>query len=170
MSNLKRIGVFGPTVSGKTTLARKLSEQYWRQHQIRSVVLDINGEAWGEHALVFEDEEKFWPAVWGCTDSLIIVEEASTTISRDRSLIPVFTRMRHNRHSLMVVGHNGTDLLPAMRQQLTSVYLFRQPEMAAKVWANNFANQGLLKTTELNQYEFIHFESYGTPRKQKLKL
>lgn len=166
----KRIGVFGPTVSGKTTLAIKISEQYWKQHQVRSLVLDPYEDTWGEHALVFTDEDKFWEAVWKTRDSLVIVEESSTTIQRDKKLIPIFTRLRHNGHSLMVIGHSGMDLLPIMRQQLTTVYLFRQPKSAASVWAENFANDGLLQTMELSQYEFIHFESYGIPRKNKLKL
>lgn len=170
MSTLKRIGVFGPTLSGKTTLSMKLSEQYWKKHQTRSLVLDPYAENWGEHAKVFTDEKEFWEAAWQTTDSLIVVEEASTTISRDRELIPVFTRMRHNRHSLMVIGHNGTDLLPAMRHSLTTLFLFKQPESAAKIWSENFAETGLLKATELKQYEFIRYESYGTPVKQKLAL
>lgn len=167
---MKRIGVFGPTLSGKSTLAHKISEQFWKQKKQRSLVLDPYQEEWGEHSLVFTDEEKFWNAAWGTQGSLIIVEESSSTIQRDKKIIPAFTKMRHNLHSLMVIGHSGTDLLPVMRQQLTTVYLFRQPEIAAKVWSENFANKDLLKTTELGQYEFIHFESYGTPRKLKLKL
>lgn len=170
MSALKRIGIFGPTLSGKTTLAMKLSRQYWTQYKIRSLVLDPHDEPWGDHAMVFTDEDLFWEAAWKTQNSLIIVEEAAATISRDRTLIPVFTRMRHNKHSLMVIGHNGTDLLPTMRQQLTTVFLFRQPEVAAKIWSVNFADERLLETTGLLQYEFIRFESYGTPRKMKLKL
>lgn len=170
MSTLKRIGVFGPTLSGKTTLAKAISRQYWQHQKVRSIVLDIHAEEWGEHAAVFQDEELFWKNAWNTTDSLIIVEEAAATISRDKGLIPVFTRMRHNRHSLMVVGHNGTDLLPTMRQQLTTVFLFKQPEVAAKIWSVNFAEERLLETTQLKQYEFIHYESYGEPTKQKLKL
>lgn len=167
---MKRIGVFGPTLSGKSTLAHKISEQFWKQKQQRTLVLDPHEEIWGEHALSFQDEEKFWKAVWNTKDSLIVVEEAASTISREKKLIPVFTRMRHLGHSLMVIGHSGMDLLPVMRQQLTTVYLFRQPESAAKVWSENFANKDLLLTTDLQQYEFIHFESYGNPRKMKLKL
>jgi hypothetical protein len=166
----KRIGVFGPTLSGKTTLAIKISQQYWKQQQIRSIVLDPYSDEWGPQAMVFTNEEKFWDSVWNSTNSLIIVEESSSTIQRDKKLIPVFTKLRHNGHSLMVIGHSGMDLLPVMRQQLSTVYLFRQPEMAAKVWCENFANKDLLQTMELNQYEFIYFECYGAPLKMKLKL
>lgn len=165
-------GIFGPKLSGKTTLAKVLSKQYWQKAQIRSLVLDINndGEEWGEHALVFSDEDKFWEAVWKTQKCVIIVDEGSTTISRDRSLIPVFTRMRHCLHTLIVVGHDGTDLLPIMRRQLDTVYLFRQPKSAAKIWAENFAQDGLLQTVSLKQYEFISFTSFGVLQRSKLKI
>lgn len=168
--NIKRIGIFGPTLSGKSTLAHELSRQYWARCKIRSLVLDPHVETWGEHAWVTDDEEAFYATAWKTTDSLVIIEETSATIQRAKELIPMFTRLRHQRHHLMVIGHSGMDLLPVMRQQLTTVYLFRQPESAAKVWAENFAQKDLLSCMELQQYEFVHFESYGVPCKQKLKL
>lgn len=170
MSQLKRIGIFGPSESGKSTLAHKLSEQFWLKEQRRSIVFDPQLEVWGDHAFVTNDETIFWDAVWKGRDCVVIVEDTSATINRDRDLIPVFTKIRHHRHHLMVIGHSGQDLLPVMRQQLTVVYLFRQPKSAAKTWAENFCDDGLLITTELQQYEFVYFYSYGKPRRMKLKL
>lgn len=163
-------GIFGPKMSGKTTLARKLSKQYWDKLKMRSIVLDINGEQWGEHALVFTDDTTFWDAVWKANHDLIIVDEASSTIKRDKSLIPVFTRMRHLNHKLIVIGHNGVNLLPIMREQFDTLYLFRQPPKAANIWAETFTQSELTRAVELNQYEFIHTELYGKPRRMKLTL
>lgn len=163
-------GIFGPKLSGKTTLAKILSQQYWTKHKVRSIVLDINEELWGEQAFVMHDEEKFWEAVWKSENSIVIVDEAASTIRRERGLIPVFTRLRHNHHVLIVIGHSGMDLLPAMRQQFDTVYLFRQPESAAKVWAETMTEKGLLAAVDLKQYEFIRCELYQPPQKMKLKL
>lgn len=166
-------GVFGPKMSGKTTLARYLSKQYWQKHHIRSLVLDINQEHWGDHALVFTDDEpegKFWTAVWQSQGCLIIVDEASSTIKRDKLLIPAFTRLRHLNHKLLVIGHNGMNLLPIMREQFDTLYLFRQPEKAAKVWSDTFTQKELLAAMELNQHEFLQTQLFGKPKKLKLKL
>ena len=163
-------GIFGPKLSGKTTLAIKLSQQYWISQQRKSLVLDPHNEPWGNQAMVFQDEDKFWGAVWGSTNSLIIVEEAAATIRRERELVPVFTRLRHNHHLLLIVGHSGMDLLPVMRQQLDTIYLFRQPISAAKVWAETFTNDALLQSVSLQQYEFIHATLYGQAQRMKLKL
>lgn len=161
-------GIFGPKLSGKTTLAKYLSRQYWQRHKIRSLVLDINSEQWGEQAWTTEDNDKFWDAVWKTSDSLVIVDEASSTIKRDQTLIPVFTRLRHLRHKLIVIGHNGMNLLPIMREQFDTLYLFRQPEKAAKVWAETFTQTELLEAVQLNQHEFLQTELFGKPRKFKL--
>ena len=163
-------GIFGPKLSGKTTLARQLSACYWSKHGMRSLVLDPHLESWGTQALVSADEDIFWHNVWKTRGSLIIVEEASATIRRERELIPVFTRMRHCNHKLLVIGHSGMDLLPTMRQQLDTVYLFRQPESAAKVWAETMTENKLLTAVELRQFEFLHCRLYEPPKKYRLKL
>lgn len=163
-------GIFGPKLSGKTTLAIALSKEYFRAQKIKSVVLDPHCEQWGEQATVLSDEKQFWQVVWASKRCLIIVEEAAATIRRERTLVPVFTRLRHNNHLLLVVGHSGMDLLPVMRQQLDELYLFRQPEQACKVWAETFCQKELFGAMELQQYEFLQTRMYGSPRKCKLRL
>lgn len=163
-------GIFGPKLSGKTTLARAISRDYWLKHKIRSLVLDPNGEHYGEHAFVTPDEKVFWPNVWKTRGCLIIVDEAAETIKRDKDLIPVFTRLRHNVHKLIVIGHSGVSLLPVMREQIDTIYLFRQNRKAADTWAEVMTEDGLLDAVNLRQYEFIFHQLYGSPRKLKLKV
>lgn len=163
-------GIFGPKLSGKTTLAIKLSEQYWLQQKRRSLVFDPHLETWGQQALVMTDEKEFWPIVWKSQGCLVIVEEAAATIRRERELLPVFTRLRHNHHLLLVVGHSGMDLLPTMRQQLDTLYLFRQPEEACKIWAMTFTQRELFEAANLGQYEFLATSMYSKPRKVKLAI
>lgn len=161
-------GIFGPKLSGKTTLARALSKQFWQKEQRRTLVLDPHLEPWGEHAKAFDNEDDFWKAVWNVQNCLVIVEEAAATIRRERSLVPVFTRLRHNNHKLLVIGHSGMDLLPVMRQQLDLIFLFRQPKSAATVWAETFTEDRLTQSTTLKQYQFIRCELYGEPAKMIL--
>lgn len=164
-------GIFGPKLSGKTTLAKKLCQQYWTKHKIRSLVLDINqDDDWGEHCWTTNDEKKFWDVVWKTQNSIVVVDEAAETIKRDKTLIPVFTRLRHCGHILLVIGHSGTNLLPVMREQFDTVYLFRQSEKSAGIFAEVMTEKGLLAASELQQYEFIHHKLYGQPRKMKLAL
>lgn len=168
-------GIFGPKLSGKTTLAKELSRQFWIQHRIKSLVLDINGDTWGQQAMVFKDgseagQKAFWEVVWKAQDCLIIVDEATTTINRNADLTDVFTRLRHNHHKLLVIGHSGMNLLPIMREQLDTIYLFRQSEPAAKYWSESMARKELLGAAQLNQYEFLQATTYGNVMRRKLKV
>lgn len=169
-------GVFGPKLSGKTTLAKRLVADIHRTTGRRALVLDPHFEDWppccflapkraNEAGEVYAAEDEFWRVVWNSENMVVVVEEAAATIRRDRDLVPVFTRLRHCHHRLLVIGHSGMDLLPVMRQQLDCLFLFRQPESAAKVWAETFTEKGLLQATELRQFEFIRCQLYQPPQK-----
>lgn len=165
---MENAGIFGPSKSGKTTLAKALSAEFWRTRKLKSLVLDPHLENWGTHAIVMNDESKFWATVWASKDCVVIVEEATTTINRRKDLSSVFTAIRHNNHNLIVVGHNGSSLLPVMRQQLEKLYLFLQSEKAAKIWMEETACSNLMQATTLNQYEFLYYRRFTPVRKLKL--
>lgn len=100
----------------------------------------------------------------------MIVDDGSATIARDKTLIPVFTALRHNHHHLVVIGHSGTDLLPVMREQLDELFLFRQPRKAAELWSDTFTDETLLAACCMNRFEFLHARLYRSAQKKILKI
>jgi molybdopterin-guanine dinucleotide biosynthesis protein len=165
------IGIFGPKLSGKTTLAISLSKRFWRMRKRRSFVLDPNLDPnWGEQAWVTDDEPKFWAAVWKTQDALVIVDEASETINRDKGLIAVFTRLRHLHHVLLVIGHSGINLLPIMREQIDTLYLFHTSAKAASLWADDMAQPGFREAVQLRQFEFLYGTLWQPPVVMRLEL
>ena len=170
MSDL-HIGIFGPGLSGKTTLAKHYSRAAWARHGIKSICLDIHREVWGPQALVTSNPEAFEKVVWAEKSCLVFIDESSDTIARDKGMTKFFTRIRHNGHKLVVIGHDGSSLLPVMRQQLQTLALFRQSEDPAKDWAKLYGNKKLLESCTLGQHEFLWCEFYpGTAVKCKLAL
>jgi hypothetical protein len=170
---MKRIGIFGPTESGKSTVARRLVLEHFKKFGIKALILDPHTDEWHfwpSEAVGFitEDETKFWAAVWSSDGCIVVVEESSSTIKREKNLIPVFTKLRHRKHKLLVIGHSGMDLLPVMREQFDTLYLFRQPQSAAKVWAEVMTETGLLACMNCQQFEFIFHRMFGKPVKMKL--
>lgn len=161
-------GIFGPKLSGKSTLARRIALEGYTKYGLRSLVLDPHLDSWGDHCLVTAEEEKFWEMTWKSQGCVIFVEEAAATIRRERTLVPVFTRLRHCNHKLVIIGHSGMDLLPVMRQQLDTLYLFRQPLSACKVWSETMTEERLMEAKDLHQYEFILHRMYQQPVKLKL--
>lgn len=164
------VGIFGPGRSGKTTLAKHLSRAYWMQAGIRSLAWDINGEQWGRQCMMFMHEEPFWRQVWREKSCAVFVDEAAETIKRDSNKTSLFTRIRHRGHKLHVIGHNGTNLLPVQREQISTVYLFRQTEDGARLWADLFTDKRILAATTLARYEFLECHLFGDVRKRILTL
>lgn len=170
---MDQIGVFGPSKSGKTTLVKDLCREFYRQKGLKTIALDPwrdkPGEPpWGQHAIVFTNEEQFWATVWKSDHAVVVIEEATKTIARNPDLANVFTAIRHNHHKLIVVGHNGTSLLPVMRQQLETLFLFLQSPKAANIWIEETACPSLIQATTLNRYEFLRYERFEPVRKLKL--
>lgn len=164
-----RGGIFGPSLSGKTTLAISLSRDYWRVKGIRSLVFDPQDSNWGTQAWVTKKEEVFWPAVRKSRGALVIVDDASVTIKREADLIDIFTTLRHNHHRLLVIGHTASDLLPPMRKQLETLWLFWQDEKEAIIWENLMPRSELRRAFDLEQYHFLHCRRFG-PRPEPEKL
>ncbi len=164
------VGIFGPGLSGKTTLARYLSRHYWNDCAVKSLVMDPNREKWGAQAWVTDDEDKFWPMFWHESRCAVFIDEAADTIARDRGKSSVFTRGRHRGHKVHVLGHSGGSLLPEMRLQLHTLFLFRQPESAAEVWAELFADRDILDACTLSQYEFLYCRLYQKTERRTLDL
>lgn len=164
------VGIFGPGLSGKTTLAKQISRELWQRHAIKSLALDPILDRWGPQAWVTDDETKFWPMFWHESRCAVFIDEAADTIRRDRGKASVFTRSRHRGHRVYVIGHSGSALLPEMRLQLHTLFLFRQPESAAEVWAELYADRRLLQSATLHQYEFLYCRLYRDPERRTLQL
>lgn len=164
------VGVFGPGDSGKTTLVKQLSVSFWRDGGFKSLVFDPNLENWGIHAFVTNDEETFLRMFWKNERCFCVIEEAAETIRRDNEKNSLFTRGRHRGHKICVVGHSGTNLLPMHRVQLSTLFLFRQPQSAAKIWAELFAEEKILECANLKRFEFLHCQLFEPPIKRILKI
>lgn len=161
-------GTFGPTLSGKSFLSKARSGEYYRAAGRRSIVFDPNCDDWGPHAFVTNNREAFEESVWNSRSCEVWAEEAAVTIARDRDLMPLFTRIRHNGHRFHVIGHSGADLLPGMRQQFTRLFLFRQPASAAETWAELFSDPRISECTTLERFEFLDCQLFKEPVKRRL--
>lgn len=163
-------GTFGPTLCGKTTLAKARSREYFRQQGRRSIVFDPHLDDWGPHAWVTRDREAFRACVDASRSCEVWADEAAVTIARERDNMGLFTHSRHAGHRFHVLGHSGTDLLPGMRQQLSRLFLFRQPPSSAGIWAELFADERILECSTLEQFEFLDCELFKPPVRRKLRM
>lgn len=160
MSDLLRVGVFGQTLCGKTKLAKFMVQAVCRRENKIALVLDINREDWGSHAVVTANFEKFERVVWGVKGLVVVIDEGTETIARDRAKIGLFTRIRHQGHHLFVMAHDGTTLLPVQRNQLTEICQFQCTPEQAELWRDRFADDEMRRAPSLLCYQFLHKRAF----------
>jgi hypothetical protein len=184
-------GIFGRKKSGKTTLARHLGKSYWQQEDRPSLVLDPNRtDNWGPEFWVAPDDATFWEKAWTTKHKLLIVDDAGKSIDRNSDLTDAFTRINHNGHKLLVIGHDGVNLTRVMREQMDTLYLFCAGEDAVEAWQQVFPDKpppkGMTKKEELRsnlqvplrmedamylgRYEFLYVRQYEPTQKLRLTI
>ncbi len=170
-----RFGVFGPSESGKSTLAQKISLEFFIRQKRFTVALlrstsDKTANGWGKHSRLFYDAGQFLEVVRTTQNCLIVVEDASATIGGDKEFTDLFTCIRHQGHKLLVVGHHASNLSPEMRDGIQRIFLFLQNKDAIQsYWSNIFPGHDLTCATRLQQYEFVTCANYKPLIKSKLE-
>jgi GTPase SAR1 family protein len=168
----QRIGVMGPSMCGKSTLVQTLSHEYFlreKRQTIALVPMDKSIAAWGAHSRVFRDREQFLDFVQETINCLIVVEDASVTINKDRDVNFLFTTIRHQGHKLIVVGHHATNLTPQMRDGIERLFLFAQNKDSLELWQNIFPQIDFSQALTLQRYEFFSCANFQPSIVSKLK-
>lgn len=163
-----RFGIFGPSESGKSTLAQRISLEFFTREKRFTVALlrpmDKTSTTWGKHARIFYNCGQFLAFVRSTNNCLIVVEDASSTIGGDKEFTDLFTCIRHQDHKLLVIGHHASNLSPEMRDSLQRCFFFLQNEDAIRsYWSKIFPGQDLTASMKLQQYWCMTVANYKTP-------
>lgn len=164
--------ILGPSLFGKSNLAKHLAAGYWTAGRRRSLVLDPTtqpGEphGWPPCCLVFQGEgpgprAAFFKAVFETYRHCAVFFDEGGEVERDKDLNPYFTRIRHRYHLFHYIGHNYTDLLPKQRNQIRNLFLFWQcATPAAETIAREWSDVRLLEAPKLPPYEFLHCQKFA---------
>ncbi len=163
----------GPTKCGKTTVGQSLARSLHATGRPAIVLHSImaGGAGWPPGSFVTPDLATVIPVVQESHGCAVFLDDASATIAADRTgALPLFTCIRHRHHKLFVMCHGFTDLLPEMRTNLDTAYIFRQdPDMSAK-WARLFMDEELEKACTLLRFEFLLKKPFEPVRRLKLSL
>ncbi|MGH7947166.1 MAG: hypothetical protein ACREF9_19490 [Opitutaceae bacterium] len=160
--------MFGPTGCGESTLGHALAACYVRSGRA-NLVCDPLGIRWPSAAWQTADAGALLVKAQQSKRCMLWIEESSMTIRRDRDLSWFFTTARHAGHITHVIGQDGSSLTPGMRQQLSTVYLFKCHPDLADVWARQFCDPEILRIVPtLQRYEFIIARPFERVRRCKL--
>jgi len=167
-----RFGIFGASESGKTTLAKRVSQEIFAREKRPSICLfhlERNPASWGKHVNGHFNRDEFLAMVRGTNGALVVVEDASVTVAADKDVTDLFTCIRHQNHKLLVIGHHAANLTPEMRDSLQRVFLFLQNDDAIQhYWSKIFPGHDLTCATQLQQFEILTVANYKPLLKFKL--
>lgn len=165
--------ICGMTLSGKSYYALK----YAAGSKKRAIVLmppslKIEAQKWRDiDATVFTEQSAFIRAVERSENALVIIDEAGEYCTlQNKEIHPVITRGRHRGHTVTLIAQRYSAVCPAMRGQTNICVAFRQGNTDAKLMADDYANQDILKAVQsLKEYEYVRFDRFGKLTRGKTK-
>lgn len=171
LQNNIRAAVIGPSLCGKTELVISMTRTHWKKHKLRTLAFDPwlreDPKRWGSHAWATNEFDKWKHVVRNTKGMCVVWDEATTNGGRDRDNTGLFTEIRHNHPALYALGHCYSAFLPAMRTNLTDLFLALDDIDDAAEWAKIMKDPALLEAPNLQQYEFLHKRSFKPVVKRK---
>lgn len=161
MSGNVRLAILGGSECGKSTLASGYVRGQWRFERRRGIVFDpwIADEKpidWGPGAWKTGAFDRWRRSVMtGPRGCVAVWDEGTSYGGRDRENVELFSAIRHRHPFMIFLGHRFDTMLPVMRACLTHVALAKCNPVDAKEWAEHFADDQVMRATELDQYEFL---------------
>lgn len=150
------MGVYGQTLSGKSTFCKRLVSEVFGPAGRSCLVLDDTGEPWPGADFVTDNPEEFLRVCKLETNCCVIVDEGGTTIGPNSPLFILTTRMRKNGHNVIAIAHRAVQLPLTMRGSFGAVCMFNSSIKDAKDQAEIFNDDGLLAAPDLTQGEYLY--------------
>lgn len=156
---MPHIAIVGMSGSGKTYLARQLVIAASRKR--RCLVLDPKGTRWQGASFVTTDPDKLLRVAKLNKDCLLVIDEGGAGLNRHNVAHDWFSTMsREWGHNCIFITQRAKQVNPNIRENCYKVALFKCSRKAAEDWAEEFANEELLKATSLEQYSFFWCDKF----------
>lgn len=145
----------GTTLCGKTTLNKRLAHALKAQG-IGILVLDeLKDPEW--HAdFQTSDPDEFLRVVWDSEQCACFIDEAGDAVGRyNDAMRKTATRGRHFGHRFFYITQRSADLGKTVRDQCTTLYLFRSSLDDCKLHAKEWTYPDLVLGSQLGQGEYL---------------
>lgn len=160
--------IVGTTLSGKTQLAKALSNEY-AQKGVPSLVLDPLRSRWDNAAFQTTDPDKFSDVVRKSTRCAVFVDESGNIMGRwDTTLQWLATEARHFGHRSHFISQRPALLNLTVRDQCEHIFIFRVSQKDAKMLAEEFVNDDLLDAAKLPKLHFIWVQRFGETKRGRI--
>lgn len=167
--------ILGRSQYGKTTLAKKLAEQFKASGR-RVLVYDILLDDWTAD-YVTDNREEFLEIFWGSFDLICFVDEGGETANKkEKDIVWTATRGRHQvgaqgyGNATYYLCHRLNLLDVTLRAQCPELFLFASRYDDAKDLANEYGAKELIEAPSLQPGEFFHIAPGAGCNKYKINF
>ncbi len=160
--------ILGMTMSGKTTLGRGLAAEYGHRGIGRLVLDPIGDPRWPADRLTTDPEEflAWCQQARGCA---VFIDEAGEVVGRYQDEQHwLATRSRHYGHRAHFLAQRAQQIAPLVRDQCTTLFLFRVSLSDAKLLADEWGREELRQAHTLGQGEYFAVTKFGACRRCRL--
>lgn len=153
--------ILGMTLSGKTSIAKKLATLY-RQSGVMVGVLDELGDPEWDADFRTTDANTFLRAFWESRQCAWFVDESGDAVGKyDEAMAKTATRGRHWGHRVHYLTQRGAQLSRTVRDQCSELFLFATSHDDSKLHANEWNSQELKNAHTLRQGEYFQKGRFG---------
>ena len=166
----------GQTMSGKTTLAKKLANWYLN-HDIGVVVLDpMSDPGWNESGnpkfASFTNPQEFLAFVKDpdcVVQAALFVDEAGMSLNKYADEFQWITcQSRHHGHRAHIIAQRAEMVDKTIRSQCSTLYAFNVNPEDAKTYARDFNEKAILDAPNLPQGHYIKVERFKPVQRGRL--
>lgn len=154
--------IYGTTLSGKSTLARKIAAEYAKKKHLQILVYDpTDSDEWPESSWVLTNEHDYLHALAELIkDKHKIVtfhDEADTLFSQSqKENFWIYSRGRHFGLKCFLITQRPYMVSPTVRSMCSDAYIFRLSESDAKTVAGDHALAEIQEAVSLPQGHYYH--------------
>jgi len=162
--------IIGMTESGKTSLAKEMARIY-REQGIEVLVLDPLLDPDWPVDKVHEDPDEYMSQVFTKKKCALFIDESGEMIGRYSGVMgKLATRSRHYGHNAHFIVQRCAQLDKTVRDQCVYIYLFRVSKKDSETLADEYCDDMLKESCNLNKLEFIRLSRFEDAEKMKLKF
>ena len=156
------------TLSGKSTLAKRLAESY-RANGFKIIVLDPTCANDWPADFQTANREAFIDVVNKSRRCMLFVDEAGEMIGRyAKEMFFLATRARHLGHISHFITQRPKQINPTVRDNCEKLFLFNVSADSAKELANEFNRPELRGANTLKRGEYFYCPRFGGLKKARV--
>jgi len=164
--------IIGQSCSGKTSLAKKMAQEFFKQGYKIAILEPIIVD-WGisekNISLHTSDPEKMLWFVKHNKNHKIFIDESEEMLKRDKRFNFFATRSRQYGHQVCFIGPEFTMILPAVRNQCTCVAAFKQCLDASIMLSRKYSDDGFMQCATLEKGTCVYKKtSFSQAKKVKI--